>query len=1500
MSDFLNEIADGVLNYLLTASVVAAVLPVLACVGIRLGRVRAAVYRHTVWLYCLIGIALLPPLWLYGPKVTLAVLPAKVRAVEGPARPAELHPAIIRPGDLSPGVAPQVEAPGARSMLAPVPAGHVPQQSAPEVQPAAPAAATKRASFPMKLLLAGLWLAGFAFMLTRLCVGWRRLRRICRSAKRVTEIDYLTEIDRRKAAVLVSSRVDSPVCFGILRPTVILPEDIYDTGGRPQMQMVLSHELAHVERWDYLTNIFQRLLEAAFFFHPMVWYASRQVTNEREQVCDNWVLARGAAASDYAKLLSSLAERGLERLRLQGVALFEGGLFRRIRSLLDQRRIRLTKSPRITAVCLGIVAVISFGAFGVLRLAERDPYREEVAELEKAYRLSRGQDLKFIGPPLLRASDQVTFFEWDGTLRRTSILFGKMDIRVILRQLAGIYPQEVEGDEELMEGKQHGDFIIRKGVPPEKAVGLLQVIFQQHLKLPVKMTFREVPREVIVARGAYRFTPVPGRSGRWIEVYGANLEKEGSGGGGGDLAKFLKWAGMYLNRQVINEVEAPPKGELHWNWHFRQEGRKQSDLVLQHLAEQTGLTFTKETRRVRVLFVERAESKTEKESTGPEELPARPGAWIEGVVVDEESKPVEGAMVNVVGRGKVPGGARTAADGTFILNIEKPTLWYVTALATANEGARQGLYEFKTTQDSTTPSPIRIMLKPSLILSVHVTDAKERPVSEASVEVLASHEPVAHGKTDGKGLATVRVPEGAEVEWIVALKSGVGFDYFENYKSWLQPLPLPKQVKLVLDGARQVRIRALDSANKPVPNIGFTAGLIEKNDKISYANLYASEVAIVRTNARGIAVFDWLPAKNIDEVIAFGIHEEGYHCPQQPELLPSGHDIELTARLLRNTRISGKVFLPEGKPADGILIQAEGRGDTNNYYRGWARTAADGFYVMTDIFPNQSYIVAVIDDAWAAPSYTGIVMGENRPRDDLDFHLAQGTLIHGQVTSGPQRKPVGETTATLVQQGAEVPKEFRKTDYAHDRENLVRWTRTDNQGRYALRVGSGKYTLSVGGPRQETYKKVELTVEAEEEIVQDFRLGVDVLAKPLTMKFKATDGRNVDLAELRGKIVLVHFWAASDDRCAMEISDLKRSYEKYHEKGFEIVGISFDTNKDTLQRAIEEKKILWPQYFEGRGPDNAFAREFTVSEIPTMWLIGKDGNVVDMDVNAYALAMKVRKLLGGLPLTGREPFTLFEDLSDAEKNAVTEFEKAYSLSEGQDLRYMGPPFLPCRDVYFRYKDTFQWEVTPDGPDNWYFRWSDGLKGSGMSFGRSGIRSVLKSIANIYPQEVEGDEELLNAGIRGDFIVREGVALEKSVRDLQDILQRDLKLPVKMTFREVPREVIVARGAYRFTPVPGRPAGQIEIYGEKLEDPYTGGGGSGDFNDFLNWVGMYVNQRVINGVSSPPESEVKWHDNHQREGSRQSDLVLQHLAEQTGLTFTKETRRVRVLFVERAE
>jgi thiol-disulfide isomerase/thioredoxin len=117
-------------------------------------------------------------------------------------------------------------------------------------------------------------------------------------------------------------------------------------------------------------------------------------------------------------------------------------------------------------------------------------------------------------------------------------------------------------------------------------------------------------------------------------------------------------------------------------------------------------------------------------------------------------------------------------------------------------------------------------------------------------------------------------------------------------------------------------------------------------------------------------------------------------------------------------------------------------------------------------------------------------------------------------------------------------------------------------------------------------------------------------ATPVDLAFTAQDGTPIDLAKMRGKVVLVDFWATWCGPCRGEVPNVVAAYQKYHSKGFEVVGVSLDEDKDTMVSFTEQNGMPWPQYFDGKGWGNDIGQRLGVRSIPAMWLIAKDGTLI--------------------------------------------------------------------------------------------------------------------------------------------------------------------------------------------------------------------------------------------------------------------------------------------------
>jgi beta-lactamase regulating signal transducer with metallopeptidase domain len=171
--------------------------------------------------------------------------------------------------------------------------------------------------------LDALWLAGVLFLSVRTLGGWWMIRRLHSRLQQAPHTLLLRlDVLRRQMNIprfvdlRLSTRITNPLTAGVLRPWILLPITALTNLSAEQLEVVLSHELAHIRRADYLWNLLQTIVETLFFFHPAVWWISRRVREERELCCDDVALRACSDPTVYASALLRLEEERRTRLHL--------------------------------------------------------------------------------------------------------------------------------------------------------------------------------------------------------------------------------------------------------------------------------------------------------------------------------------------------------------------------------------------------------------------------------------------------------------------------------------------------------------------------------------------------------------------------------------------------------------------------------------------------------------------------------------------------------------------------------------------------------------------------------------------------------------------------------------------------------------------------------------------------------------------------------------------------------------------------------------------------------------------------------------------------------------------------------------------------------------------------------------------------------------------------------------------------------------------------------
>ena len=217
-------------------------------------------------------------------------------------------------------------------------------------------------------LLLCIWAIGAFTMFIRFLFGLYRIYQLRRGAV-VADDSYQAICQRlarqlsikRSVTVCFSDRVVSPISFGWLSPHILIPQQL----NLEQFELVAAHELAHVQRLDWLTNLFSQLVGVIFFFHPIYHFLNRELVRLRERICDDWVIQLTGARKNYAQCLLDLVRHGDRTIPLALSLNQPSQLESRIDSILkNNRQLDVQLKPRLRLIaatllltCLPLLAM---------------------------------------------------------------------------------------------------------------------------------------------------------------------------------------------------------------------------------------------------------------------------------------------------------------------------------------------------------------------------------------------------------------------------------------------------------------------------------------------------------------------------------------------------------------------------------------------------------------------------------------------------------------------------------------------------------------------------------------------------------------------------------------------------------------------------------------------------------------------------------------------------------------------------------------------------------------------------------------------------------------------------------------------------------------------------------------------------------------------------------------------------------------------------------------
>lgn len=592
------------------------------------------------------------------------------------------------------------------------------------------------------------------------------------------------------------------------------------------------------------------------------------------------------------------------------------------------------------------------------------------------------------------------------------------------------------------------------------------------------------------------------------------------------------------------------------------------------------------------------------------------GISISGKVVDKKDQPVEGADVSAFireGYSATTRRTRTDSKGNFVLQGLKE--------GKVSIGVYHKNYTVKRETAAAGTTGLKIVLDAGMKIKGRVIAAdNSKPIEDFTIYAAPSdgiyqinYPKKIKISPGGKFTCKDSVDPDRKYHIIV---SAPGYSYTLLEKIDLTKLPAGLEVKL--SPGKTLKGLVLSKDNKPVAG----ARIREIMKEFPELQRYNLDRFAFLKNAKTGKAGEFVLENVFPGGIKLSISHPGYQAFEQ-EAVPRGADAAVTFRLSPGFSISGQVSR-SNKKAAGLKIMVYLKKRDRFYRPKSTSTDGAGKYVLEHL---------------AAGPY-GVYVSEGEGMNQSMLRYADVDIVDQDIKL--DFKPLGDRRVfgTVYLDGKPVKGAAIMVSTAGDKKDKKRLCSVISGagGRYEVIdlpavpvvLDASKRDMS---RTQRIYASdtVDLAKlkETQHKIIlkKEMRVVLKTGEQAPVFSAKKLDGKTLRLADLRGKIVIMDFWATWCGPCIKEIPNIKKLYEKYKSKGLEIIGISLDTDRKALEDYIEKEKLLYPQLFDGKGWETGLTKTYGVWAVPSTFLIDKKGIIRAVNLRGEELEKEVKKLI---------------------------------------------------------------------------------------------------------------------------------------------------------------------------------------------------------------------------------------------------------------------------------